>query len=232
LKFLPLMMKAACSHKERLPLSRGDNENPMKSLKLSNMARVCILVIVALILPSCGGGGDSGDASQGGGVSNTARILPANYVSQQTQVWCWAAVTSEMLTYYGVQNYQCQLVGLVTYNVVNACCGTGDPACLTTASLETMEYLVYQLTSGRVSMYEIQGALSFDQVVATIDAGNPFVIGYEGSFSGHVVLVVGYDKSSQEIYIHDPYYGIFTVPYATTFVYNGSLVWAQTLVVN
>jgi hypothetical protein len=47
------------------------------------------------------------------------------------------------------------------------------------------------------------------------------------------VILYGYDDLSQQVHIHDPIYGSFTVPYGTSFYYNsptGPLVWDTSIV--
>jgi hypothetical protein len=83
---------------------------------------------------------------------------------------------------------------------------------------------------GGVRSTWIPGPLTFDQVVAEIDAGRPIMIGYRGSFAGHVVMLTGYSRSTQRVKILDPFYGAFDVPFGSSFVYNGQLIWTDSLV--
>lgn len=58
------------------------------------------------------------------------------------------------------------------------------------------------------------------------------VVSYTGSFIGHVVLIYGYN-SDGDVYIYDPFYGPFVVPYGTSLFYNngsGYLTWGSTIV--
>ena len=74
----------------------------------------------------------------------------------------------------------------------------------------------------------INRGLSFAEVKRQIDQGRPIVVFYTGSFIGHFVLAYGYDASGR-IYIHDPVYGTFAVPYGLTFSYQGRLGWGATI---
>ena len=58
------------------------------------------------------------------------------------------------------------------------------------------------------------------------------ILAYQGSFSGHVVVIYGYDDSiaqSPYLFIHDPYFGSFYVPYSQSQLYSGSSFWVDTI---
>ncbi|HET7433260.1 MAG TPA: C39 family peptidase [Thermoanaerobaculia bacterium] len=188
--------------------------------------------MIATFAAACGGGGGGEspcsptDPSCGGGGITTPpqAVLSVPYVSQQTQVWCWAAVIEMILRYYSVPATQCQIV---SGYVLRQCCA-GDPSCFVTASVTTIQAAMYQL--GGVQSQWISGPLTFDQVAQEIGAGRPIMIEYRGSFAGHVVLIVGYSRANNLLKIYDPYYGVFDVPYGATFTYGGQMIWASTLV--
>jgi hypothetical protein len=78
------------------------------------------------------------------------------------------------------------------------------------------------------------GPLTPAQIIHELDNGRPFIIGYQGSFSGHVVVVSGYSANSNgsnlQLTIEDPYFGHFSgIPYATTFTYGGQMQWFRTI---
>lgn len=163
------------------------------------------------------------------------KMLPVNYQYQQTQSWCWAATSSMICYYYERPAQQCQIVGLfMNYN----CCGNPYPCLNRPGQL----YEIQQLfgTVGLTS--NLGGPLSFDQIQSEIDAGRPVIVAYTGSFAGHVVVIDGYRKMqdmflgcvdvgelSSEVFIKDPYYGEFTVPYGLSFSYSGTMTWTSTI---
>jgi len=129
-----------------------------------------------------------------------------------------------ILRYYGVPVSQCQFVS--GYTLRNCC--AGDPACFVTGPIAVIQNGLFQV--GGVRSTFVPRALTFDEVAGEINGGRPIMIIYRGSFSGHVVLIVGYDRASGLLQIFDPNYGVITVPYGATFTYGGQLVWDSTLV--
>jgi hypothetical protein len=166
--------------------------------------------------PTCGG------TSQ---PAVTSRLLSVPYIPQQTQVWCWAATSEMIFRYYGINASQCQLVSVY---VGRACC-VSDPFCLVAAS--SMPTIAQGLgIVGGIRASYVPRPLTFDEVAAEITAGRPVMVGYHGSFSGHVVLITGFDRRTSIVHILDPYFGVFDVPFGVTYTYAGQDVWADTLV--
>jgi hypothetical protein len=193
-----------------------------------------LVAVVAVSLTSfCNGGGESStacsptDPSCGAPTpAVTARTLLVPFVPQQTQLWCWAATSEMIFRYYGRPIAQCQLVGVYTGR--STCC-LGDPACVVAGG--SMQVIQQGLLGvGGIRSQLVNGPITFDQVVTEINASRPVMIGYLGSFQGHVVLIVGYNKTRGTVVIYDPNYGPVEVPYGATFVYGGQLTWFQTLI--
>lgn len=189
--------------------------------------RICLSILGLLLLvivAGCGtGGGSDDDPDPGPGPGNTTQQLSVPFVAQQTPVWCWAACSEMIFRYYGTGNTQCQILSILYQG---DCCSF--PAfCQTTAPVAGIQAVLFQ--SGGLSSEIKSGPLSFQEVRTEIDAGRPFIIAYLGSVSGHVVVVFGYDASNQTLFIHDPLYGTFTVPYGATFAYMGQATWFQTI---
>lgn len=193
-----------------------------------------ILSLMTLLLfagGSCGGGGEKPclptDPGCGGSTPTfpASRTLSVPFIAQRTPVWCWAATSTMVLNYYGNLADQCQIV---SYILQRNCClfGVGDSFCATTASLQAMQAA---MAFGGVRSTYVPSPLTFEQIVTEIGSGRPIILSYRGSFSGHVVTLVGYNRTNQTVVIYDPYYGIFTVPYGATFSYNGQLIWSETL---
>jgi hypothetical protein len=179
---------------------------------------LCLLAVLAL---SCEGVDDP--------LSNDARVvsLAVPEIRQQTNVWCWAAASEMVLRYYGRSYSQCDI--LSTWLAYPCCSPFGiDPLCQVAAPdmytiRDTIAYFGGPTSS-------VTGPLTFAQIRSEIDAGRPIILGYLGSFAGHVVVIYGYEETSAQVLIHDPYYGTFQVPYAATFTYSGQLVWSTSIV--
>ena len=153
---------------------------------------------------------------------SSAHILNVRLSPQQSQVWCWAAVIEMVSAYYGNWVAQCSTL---SYWFSADCC-TYAEYCQTTGT----DYQIQQSFSalGIASSYW-RAPLTREQSVGELDNGRPFIMFYQGSFSGHVVVAYGYNLEKKTLFIHDPYYGTFEVPYGQSFSYNGNMRWVQTL---
>lgn len=167
------------------------------------MKNKVLIIIVLLLLFSC-------EKNK----KNEIHTLGVGSTIQQTQVWCWAACTQMVLGFY---NYYYSQEEIVT-NVF------GAPIVTAANDIQLMSGLN---NLGNMNSQVIYLALTFDNVKSYINNGMPLIPGYSGSFMGHVVVLYGYD-SKGNVYIHDPYYGSFVVPYASSFSYNGNLYWNKT----
>ena len=160
--------------------------------------------------------------------SNRLKIRP---ISQQTLVWCWAAVSEMVLKHYRFPNlnpagnYQCGIVG-----TLGGICGTNCGACVTTigSTYQMSEVIAnYQYLSdnylghhqGRHFDVSPARRLSPSEIANEIDEGDPVIAGispsgvgayYPPSMSEHAVLIVGYRESGQgfHVLVNDP------MPYA------------------
>ena len=160
--------------------------------------------------------------------SNRLNIRP---MAQQTPVWCWAAVSEMVLKHYRFPNlnqtgnYQCGIVGSLG-GICVANCG----ACVTSigstfqmsnviANYQNLSDIYLPHHQGRYFHVSPVGRLSPSEIVAEIGEGDPVVAGispsgmgalYPPGMSEHVVLVVGYHKSSSgfRVLVNDP------MPYA------------------
>lgn len=182
------------------------------------------LVLAVLVLSGCGGGGSDTVPIAGlPPAPSAAKLLQVQPITQQTSVWCWAAVIEMVSTYYGRRAFQCQTLS----QWIQTDCCSFPGMCLTTAS----EYQIQQsLGALRITSTLSSSAISWSGFVAEIDGGRPVILLYRGSFAGHVVVAYGYDARKGTMFIHDPYYGSFEVPYAQTFSYNnGQMYWVETL---
>lgn len=186
----------------------------------SGKRRAAILALGAAILISAGCGETAGPTAPQS--PTTSRRLPVPYVAQQTPVWCWAACSEMVLAYKGSPEPQC---GILSDWFQFPCC-LQPAACATTAPLEIIQAT---LAAHGVRSTRVPSPLPLSSVKAEIDAGRPLILAYRGSFSGHVVVLFGYDAQGN-VAIHDPIYGSYpSVPFGAAFSYGGQLSWAETL---
>ena len=85
-----------------------------------------------------------------------------------------------------------------------------------------------RLTTGLTSQHRV-GPLSPAEVRAELASGRPVIVGYQGSFAGHVVVIAGI-HDDDALLILDPYFGVFDrVPFRRAMTYAGSMTWAHTI---
>jgi papain like cysteine protease AvrRpt2 len=128
-----------------------------------------------------------------------------------------------LFRYNGFGTTQCQTLSLL-YNF--DCC-FAPQFCLTGAPIDLIQRALLNL--GGLRSVRRFAALSPAEIRTEIDSGRPLIMAYSQSFSGHVVVVYGYESGGQILQIHDPAFGTFRVPYALTFSYGGSMVWIDTI---
>ncbi len=151
-----------------------------------------------------------------------ATVLNVSLSRQQSEVWCWAATIEMVSSYYGNGVAQC-----VTLSYwYNADCCTYARFCQTTG---TEAQIQNSFSALGISSTYWRNPLTWDQSTGELNSGRPFILYYRGSFSGHVVVAFGYNSEKKTLFIHDPYYGSFEVPFGETLSYNGNMRWSQTL---
>ena len=193
-----------------------------RSRTFRSRAAIAILLI-SIGLASWRCGEDTGPTAPSD--PESGRVLAVPFVAQQTQVWCWAAAIEMVSRYYGRGASQCQI--LSGYLGAN-CCAFQQSCVLGAPSMNTIQAGLFAV-AGLSSQY-VPSPLSLPALRNEIDAGRPVIIGYRGSFGGHVVVVHGYDTRGG-LYILDPFYGPFShVPYGTAFSYSGTHFWSESIV--
>lgn len=141
-------------------------------------------------------------------------------ILQETEVWCWAAVSQQIILHLrGVAATppQCYLVG-VAYNAYppSYCCPTpGPPDCLRTGTLDQIQFLIARY-GGRYSSF----ALPTDAMTlyGILSSRRPVIVHLQQTpYVGHVVVVRGMKWMETPtgnrpiVYINDPL-SYFTQP--------------------
>lgn len=132
--------------------------------------------------------------------------------------WGWSASTSMLFDYRGLSISQADLVDFHYYYS-----GYHTP------SIDDIQWLLWDL-GGLDS--DITGTLTFSDIRFSLDEGSPLLLHYGDYFSGHFVVVYGYDHLGH-IYIHDPDYGTRIIHYDDlyTLKFHGiSHYWESTLI--
>ena len=146
-------------------------------------------------------------------------------VRQETHVWCWLAVGEMVFRHYGIPQvnfmpnsaaYQCGIIGSLSDPRSRHPCSIYCGNCIIPAgNAETMRQMleIYPVRAGKPILDATHrlAALSMNEIVHEIDAGNPVIIGVSPSgqppafVSEHVALIAGYDIETNHLLVHDPY---------------------------
>ncbi len=161
--------------------------------------------------------------------------LPIENISQETPVWCWAAVSQQIIAASRGKAEtppQCALVATANNAASDICCVERDPRCATTGSLQQVQALVQQY-GGRTSAYaEPTDAMT---LYRTLKLGHAIVIGIDaGHGMGHVVVARGMSFAQTPqgvvplVHINDPM-AQFTQPVPFNQIAG---VWRQAIIIN
>jgi len=161
--------------------------------------------------------------------------LPIENISQETQVWCWAAVAQQLIAASrGMEQtpQQCALVATANNAPADYCCAQQNAQCVTTGSLAQVQGLVQQF-GGRTSAYaEPTDAMT---LYRTLQQGHAVVIGIDaGQGMGHVVVARGmsFQRTPQGtiamVHINDPM-ARFTQPVPFSQI---ARVWRSAIIIN
>lgn len=125
-------------------------------------------------------------------------------IPQQTQVWCWAAVAQQIITWRtGSSPPQCALVAFANNAPPGFCCG-GNPQCFVTGHLQQIQFLVSHFGGSISSISPPAGPLP---VYNTLASGRAIIMAVRSSpFSGHVVVIRGMSciGNNPILHINDP----------------------------
>ncbi len=163
--------------------------------------------------------------------------LPIQNIMQETPVWCWAAVSQQIiLAKQGPARtpQQCALVAMANGAHPNVCCsGMGNPSCVKTGSLQQIQYLIAKFGG---SYSSIQPPANSMVLYNTLASGRPIILHVtSGQNSAHVVVLTGmsfvpngFGGVEPVLFINDPlaYYNQ-PVPFSSLI-----LIWASAIVVN
>ncbi len=127
--------------------------------------------------------------------------LPVPLYGQQTNMWCWAATTQMTVAYQGVIITQCQQANLL-FGRNDCCINPPNAACVNGG------WPNYPAWGFSTQITAWGTALTFDQLVAQIDANLPtnFSWGWTGG-GGHIMVARGYKNVNgvNYVYINDPW---------------------------
>jgi hypothetical protein len=135
--------------------------------------------------------------------------LPVPLVTQETEVWCWLAVTEMALRYRGdsAAPRQCEIIASASKIPTSLCCNQ-PYACARTGSMSEIRLALARF--GHVSS-EFSPPVNFGVLYRVISDGNPVIIDYEsGANSSHVVIARGMmfltagDRISPMVLVNDP----------------------------
>lgn len=117
--------------------------------------------------------------------------LPIQNIPQETNVWCWAAVSQQIImATRGQQGTppQCALVGMANGKHPQSCCNNPAP-CTQTGSLEQIQALIKNFGGRSSSIVAPTNAMALYETLAK---GHAVVLAVRSSpYSGHVVVLRG-----------------------------------------
>jgi hypothetical protein len=145
--------------------------------------------------------------------------LPIQNLRQETEVWCWAAVSQQIIySLRGQQNTpaQCALVAMANGAEPGVCCNGYNQQCVTTGTLDQIRTLIQQFGGRPSNIAEPTDPMT---LYRTLAGGHPVIIAVQapGSQAGHVIVVRGMTFMQTQngiepvLHINDPM-AIYTQP--------------------
>jgi hypothetical protein len=143
--------------------------------------------------------------------------LPVHMQDQLQTEWCWAATAASISAFYG-DNPMVRQCEVASRCLSMQCCvdplpgppppdWDGNRVYTLSMALALLEHLSEPI---------VTRALTFDEIVAEIDAGRPVCCHIEfDDYPGHFNVIVGYDADTHDVIVRDPStrYGDGTYPY-------------------
>lgn len=125
-------------------------------------------------------------------------VLHLFFSPSHHESWNWAAATEMLFDYHEIYYSQADLVGLSDYYFD-----------YTTPSINDISWMLWVLAD--MDSY-VTGTLSFSEIKAQLNQGNPILLQYGSYYDGRYLVVHGYDHNGR-VYIHEPGYGTRVVNY-------------------
>ncbi len=110
---------------------------------------------------------------------------------QQTTVWCWAAVSQQIIEWSnGTSPSQCTLVAVANNTSPAMCCGNTHPTCVRTGTMMQVQNLI--ATYSGHSSHVIQPSFDPLGLYVYLAQGRPIILQVRTNFTAtHVVVIVG-----------------------------------------
>ena len=182
-----------------------------------------------------------------------ATLLPVFFLPQVNADWSWAAASSMAMVFHSGGNIpQCMLATIRAAQTAVDCCGLPSDVCYGVPSVsEIIDVINAGVTAGDLGAatggtegdYDSSalvygftavstGPLAQGELEEYINNRRPIVMRLDGLAQPHHAVIYGYDLDG-DLFIHDPQFGSFTVPYTQTFDYAGTaLTWTDTIIVS
>lgn len=165
------------------------------------------------------------------GAPALAEELDVSFRRQHTLVWCWAATIAMVGAYVtGKGAEDCEV--LSAYDRLlggrGGCCEFPQ-RCARTGSSQEMKTILSRIFG--LSGYHYPRALTYAELQREIDRGKPFIAAIRNGFSGHVVVVSGYETPDRVIVL-DPMSGRHVVRYGQLRQNFRLGSWTETLTVS
>lgn len=147
-------------------------------------------------------------------------VLRISFAPAYHEQWGWAAATTMVFDYYSFYYSQADLVDYHDYYY-----GYGS------VSIDKISRLLRDL--GGINSL-VTGTLSFRDIRSHINSGNPILLHYGDYYSGHYVLLHGYDNNGY-LYLHEPDYGTRVIHYDDLFtkqIYGQGVFWTSSLIIS
>jgi hypothetical protein len=161
--------------------------------------------------------------------------LPIQNLRQETEVWCWAAVSQQIiLASRGPQATppQCALVAMANGADPGVCCNGYNQQCVTTGSLDQIQKLIAQFGGRYSNMAAPTDPMTLYQALA---GGHAVILALQSQpGAGHVVVVRGMSFAPTQgsvepvLHVNDPM-AVYTQPVPFRQLVG---VWKQAIVIN
>jgi hypothetical protein len=118
--------------------------------------------------------------------------IPIQNLTQQTQVWCWAAVAQQIILAArgpAATPPQCAMVALANNALPQQCCSGMNPNCIRTGSLEQIQLLIRNFGGSFSTQVPPTDPMT---LYRTLASGRPIILHVRsGAMSSHVVVLRG-----------------------------------------